>query len=218
MFSATPEGFVKWGPTRTAEDTQAVDEDVLPIDAHEERIMRHINQNRATCIQGETGCGKSTRVPMFIFNDWHTKQAEAEKRGEEPPPLKVIVTQPRRIACITLAKRVENLMKIAYPKWPRATGYQISGDGTVNQRTKVVFVTTGFLLQVVVNQPDKLKDYTHIVLDEVHERDVDSDLLNLVVKLQMRYLNFRLTIMSATFEGDLFARYFVDHIKHKPIK
>merc|ERR1719181_1843040 len=140
-----------------------------------------------------------------------------EKSGEQPPPLKVVVTQPRRIACITLAKRVQNLMKQQFPQTPNVTGYQTSGDGTASSRTKIVFVTTGYLLQVVVNQPERLKEYTHIVLDEVHERDVDSDLLNLVVKLQMRYMKFHLCIMSATLEGDLFARYFTDHIKHKKI-
>merc|ERR1719262_1198762 len=184
--------------------------DELPIDEHREKIITHINGHRVTCIQGETGCGKSTRVPMFIYEDW------IEQLKTDPSkPLKVIVTQPRRIACITLAKRVQNLMRAA--GHPNAVGYQISGDGSVTSKTKIVFVTTGYLLQVVVNMPERLREFSHIVLDEVHERDVDSDLLNLVVKLQMRFMRFHLCIMSATLQGDLFARYFTDHIKHKKI-
>ena len=46
-------------------------------------------------------------------------------------------------------------------------GYQISGDGSVTNKTKIVFVTTGYLLQVVVNMPERLREYTHLVLDEV---------------------------------------------------
>ena len=74
----------------------------------------------------------------------------------------------------------------------------------------MLFVTTGYLLQVVVNEPEKLAEYSHIVLDEVHERDIDADLVNLVVKLQMQKFQFRLIIMSATLQGDLFGKYFCE--------
>eukprot|EP00435_Cladocopium_sp_Y103_P068990 s220_g32.t1 len=75
-------------------------------------------------------------------------------------------------------------------------------------RTKLVYVTTGYLLQVLVNNPEQISSYSHLILDEVHERDVDSDLLSLVVKLQMSGYDFKLVIMSATLQGDLFTRYF----------
>eukprot|EP00439_Symbiodinium_sp_Y106_P037145 s781_g4.t1 len=88
-------------------------------------------------------------------------------------------------------------------------GYKISGDSKVRPgRTKLVYVTTGYLLQVLVNNPEQISSYTHLILDEVHERDVDSDLLSLVVKLQMSGYGFKLVIMSATLQGDLFTRYF----------
>merc|ERR1719353_2632199 len=213
LMNSLPRGFVQWAPRRPPEEDAnlpTMDGDTLPIDQHKDRILKHMHAHRVTCIQGETGCGKSTRVPMFIYEDWAA-------RGDPNVPLKIIVTQPRRIACITLAKRVQTLMKTMHNAG-NAVGYQISGDGSVTSRTKIIFVTTGYLLQVVVNMPDRLKEYTHIVLDEVHERDVDSDLLNLVIKLQMKHCNFNLTCMSATLESDLFSRYFVDHIKHKKIQ
>ena len=52
-------------------------------------------------------------------------------------------------------------------RYHNAVGYQISGDGSVTNKTKIVFVTTGYLLQVVVNMPERLREYTHLVLDEV---------------------------------------------------
>merc|ERR1719498_1439248 len=130
------------------------------------------------------------------------------KKNEVPKEEKfmVLCTQPRRIACISLANRVAGCLK---EKVGDTIGYKISGDSNVRPgRTKLVYVTTGYLLQVLVNSPDMIKNYTHLVLDEVHERDVDSDLLSLVVKLQMQGYGFKLVLMSATLQGDLFSRYF----------
>ncbi|CAE7481272.1 unnamed protein product [Symbiodinium sp. CCMP2456] len=118
----------------------------------------------------------------------------------------VLCTQPRRIACISLANRVASCIKETVGD---SIGYKISGDSKVRPgRTKLVYVTTGYLLQVLVNNPEQISSYSHLILDEVHERDVDSDLLSLVVKLQMSGYNFKLVIMSATLQGDLFTRYF----------
>ena len=80
------------------------------------------------------------------------------------PRLKVLVTQPRRIACISLAKRVASVLG---EELGNSVGYQISGDTAVKKNTQIVFVTTGYLLQVVVNNPERLNEYSHIVLDEV---------------------------------------------------
>jgi len=135
---------------------------------------------------------------------------EKKSRGEvgEQDKFMVLCTQPRRIACISLANRVATCLK---QKVGDTIGYKISGDSNVRPgRTKLIYVTTGYLLQVLVNNPEQIRSYTHLVLDEVHERDVDSDLLSLVVKLQMLDYDFKLVIMSATLQGDLFTRYFSD--------
>ncbi|CAE8718243.1 unnamed protein product, partial [Polarella glacialis] len=180
--------------------------DELPIDEHRERILKHIETHRVTCIQGDTGCGKSTRVPVFVMEDYF----ERRKSGEisESEKFMVLCTQPRRIACISLANRVASCLE---ENVGNSIGYKISGDSCVRPgRTKLVYVTTGYLLQVLVNNPEQIKNYTHLVLDEVHERDVDTDLLSLVIKLQMSSYDFKLVIMSATLQGDLFTRYFSD--------
>lgn len=166
------------------------DKDALPIDSYKKKIVRHFLRHRITCIQGDTGCGKSTRVPIYLKEMWDSglmhnpsrfPRDETGDDGDEHDEydrhdeydqmeglgirhLKVLVTQPRRIACISLAKRVASTLG---EELGNSVGYQISGDTVATKKTQIVFVTTGYLLQVVVNNPEKLNDYSHIVLDEV---------------------------------------------------
>ena len=79
--------------------------------------------------------------------------------------------------------------------------------------TKITFMTTGIFLMLLVNNPDSLKEYTHLIMDEVHERDLDIDfslvvLKHLLAKPQRDGFNFKLILMSATFNTELFADYF----------
>ncbi|CAK0897783.1 unnamed protein product [Prorocentrum cordatum] len=208
MDSMLP-GMVRW-PTHQQVQAEVqkcgAAGDELPIDEHRDKILKHIENYRVTCIQGETGCGKSTRVPVYVMEDYFEKKKAGKLKSEDT--FMVLCTQPRRIACISLANRVASCMR---EKVGESIGYKISGDSNVRPgRTKMVYVTTGYLLQVLVNNPDQIRSYSHLILDEVHERDVDSDLLSLVVKLQMTGYNFKLVIMSATLQGDLFTRYFSD--------
>jgi len=171
----------------------------LPIFSHREEILDHIRRHRVTHIQGETGCGKSTQVPKYIMED--AEKQHREGRGDGAT--KIVVTQPRRMAAITLARRVASELGEEIGK---TVGYKISGD-CVNG--KLCFVTTGFLLQVLVNQPEEFATYTHVILDEVHERSVDADLLTMLMKLLMQCSpKVRLIVMSATLQARLFAQYF----------
>eukprot|EP00931_Biecheleriopsis_adriatica_P048937 TRINITY_DN2828_c0_g2_i1.p1 TRINITY_DN2828_c0_g2~~TRINITY_DN2828_c0_g2_i1.p1 ORF type:complete len:2336 (+),score=540.50 TRINITY_DN2828_c0_g2_i1:45-7052(+) len=206
LMSSLRTGTISW-PTHyqlAEENKKVAGQDELPIDEHRDKILKHIETHRVTCIQGETGCGKSTRVPVYVMEDYF----ERKKAGkvDKDDKFMVLCTQPRRIACISLANRVASCIK---ENLGESIGYKISGDSKVRPgRTKLVYVTTGYLLQVLVNNPEQIRNYTHLILDEVHERDVDSDLLSLVIKLQMSGYNFKLVIMSATLQGDLFTRYF----------
>eukprot|EP00929_Paragymnodinium_shiwhaense_P055522 TRINITY_DN27810_c0_g3_i2.p1 TRINITY_DN27810_c0_g3~~TRINITY_DN27810_c0_g3_i2.p1 ORF type:complete len:1527 (+),score=477.80 TRINITY_DN27810_c0_g3_i2:119-4699(+) len=170
----------------------------LPIYAHREDILRHIDEHRVTHIQGETGCGKSTQVPKYILE--HAE--ERRKRGLDGDT-KIVVTQPRRMAAITLARRVASEL---HEDIGKTVGYKISGDSVSG---KLCFATTGFLLQVLVNQPEELGSYSHVILDEVHERSVDADLLTMLMKLLLQcYPKVKLIVMSATLQAKLFAEYF----------
>ncbi|CAK0789347.1 unnamed protein product [Prorocentrum cordatum] len=184
-------------------DAAAADEDpckALPIYPHREAILEHVRQHRVTHIQGETGCGKSTQVPKYIM-----EEAESlRKAGKSDCDTKIVVTQPRRMAAISLAKRCAQEVGEEVGK---TVGYKISGDSVSG---KLCFATTGFLLQVLVNQPEEFGTYSHIILlHEVHERSVDADLLTMLLKLLMQcYPHVKLIVMSATLQAHLFAEYF----------
>jgi len=171
----------------------------LPIFPHREAILEHVRTHRVTHIQGETGCGKSTQVPKYIMED----AEERRRRGLEVGETRIVVTQPRRMAAISLAKRCAAELD---EDIGRTVGYKISGDSVAG---KLCFATTGFLLQVLVNQPEEFGTYTHVILDEVHERSVDADLLTMLLKLLMQcYPKVKLIVMSATLQAHLFAEYF----------
>eukprot|EP00117_Sycon_ciliatum_P008010 scpid5141/ scgid5515/ Probable ATP-dependent RNA helicase spindle-E len=173
----------------------------LPIAQHREKILAQIRRERITCIQGETGCGKSTSVPLYIFQDWQQQSQSQNKKKAH-----IIVTQPRRVAAIMLARHVAKLHGQPIGK---DVGYSVSRDVAVSKTTCVTYMTIGYLLQVLVNQPSAFGTYTHVVLDEVHERSADADLLSLVIRrLMRRYSDTKLIVMSATLQADLFARYF----------
>lgn len=178
----------------------------LPIFKHRAAILEHIATHRVTHIQGETGCGKSTQVPKYIM-----EEAEEQKKRGGSGRTKIVVTQPRRMAAITLARRVAEELGEEVGK---TVGYKISGDSVSGN---MCFATTGFLLQVLVNQPEEFGTYTHVILDEVHERSVDADLLTMLMKLLMQcYPTIKLIVMSATLQAKLFAEYFAalesDHV------
>ncbi len=110
-------------------------------------------------IQGSTGSGKSTQVPQFILEDHAASKQHCN----------IICTQPRRIAAKSVARFVADTHD-----WPLGSlvGYQIGMDKNVSEATRLTFVTTGVLLEKLVNQRN-MNQYTHIILDEV-SRCADS--------------------------------------------
>ena len=100
--------------------------------------------------------------------------------------MKILVTQPRRVAAVSLAKRVASER---HENLGMTVGYCIGQEKVVSDNTCLFFVTTGWLLQKLVGDPGFFFSCSHIVLDEVHERDLDSDMLALVVKRLLHYGN-----------------------------
>ena len=154
-------------PPMRPQRQQRCDEPALPIAEHRETILRSIAASRVTCIQGETGCGKSSMVPQFIVDDAAARGAHA----------KVIVTQPRRIAAVTLASRVAEQRGEAVGG---AVGYRIGhGDHVDCDATSITFVTIGYLLQYLCHNPALIRRYTHLVLDEVRPSEPFQALIQL---------------------------------------
>ncbi|XP_076664507.1 putative ATP-dependent RNA helicase DHX34 isoform X2 [Andrena cerasifolii] len=162
----------------------------LPVNQHKQEIVEAIKKERVVIIAGDTGCGKSTQVPQYLY------AAGFQKIG---------CTQPRRIACISLAKRVafetltENRSDV---------GYQIRFEKQRNQETRITFITEGLLLRQLSGESELLP-YDVIVLDEVHERHLHGDFLLGIMKcvIDQRH-DLKLVLMSATINIELFSNYF----------
>lgn len=125
-------------------------------------------------------------------------------------PCKVYCTEPRRISAISLARRVseelgERRGDIGSPR--SLVGYAIRLESNISKETRLVYATTGIVMRMLEGS-NNLEDITHIVLDEVHERTIDSDFLLIVLrKLMVRRPELKIILMSATVDADRFSKY-----------
>jgi len=118
----------------------------------------------------------------------------------------VIVTQPRRIAALALSRRVAEQRQV---ELGTKVGYRIGqGDHNDSKNTSITFVTVGYMLQYLAHNPSVMDRYTHVVLDEVHERSMDMDLLNLLIKKLLPISTTKIVVMSATLQSGVFGEYF----------
>ena len=172
----------------------------LPIWNFKDELLDAITDNQVVIICGETGCGKSTQVPAFIL--------EHELSGGRP--CKVYCTEPRRISAISLARRVSEELgerKGDVGTFRSLVGFAIRLESKFTLQTKLVYATTGIVLRMLEGSDD-LGDITHLVLDEVHERSIDSDFLLIVLrKLLKRRPDLKVVLMSATVNAERFSDY-----------
>lgn len=169
----------------------------LPAYQKREATLELIRDNLVLVLSGETGCGKSTQLPQYIL-----EEAIENGRGSS---CNIICTQPRRISAIGLASRVaaERAESVG-----EVVGYSVRLENRSSPKTRLLYCTTGVLLRRLLNDPS-LSGTTHIVVDEVHERSLDSDLLLLLLRdLLVVRPDLKLILMSATANADLFAAYF----------
>jgi hypothetical protein len=178
----------------------------LPIDEYEENIIRTIRRDRVTIIHGETGCGKSSRVPIMVLN--------APLPDPKLKKHKLFISQPRRIAAKALVERVRSCEPEHRDKFALRMGHGWREYET--SKTQAWFVTTGYLTRLLANHPERFDDCTHLVIDEVHERSVDTDILCLLCRrLLESNKTIRLVLMSATLATKLYKDYF--NVPNEPI-
>ncbi|XP_054651172.1 probable ATP-dependent RNA helicase DHX40 [Dunckerocampus dactyliophorus] len=167
----------------------------LPIYQHKAKLVQAVKDSTFLVVTGETGSGKTTQLPQYLH------EAGFCKNG------KICITQPRRVAAITVAQRVAQEMQCTLGK---QVGYQVRFDDCTSQDTQVKYMTDGCLLREVLADPG-LAQYGVVVLDEVHERSLNTDiLLGLLKKVfsdpaeatKGRSFPLKVVVMSATLETD----------------
>ncbi|VUZ52576.1 unnamed protein product, partial [Hymenolepis diminuta] len=170
--------------------------EALPVANYVNQILNTIAKNQVTLIKGETGCGKTTQVPQFILDSYL-----ASGRGAE---CTVLVTQPRRLCAISLAERVasERCETIGV-----SVGYSVRFE-TVHPRPfgSILFCTIGTLCR---KMEAGIRGISHIIIDEIHERDVNTDFMMIMIRDLVRANSgLRVILMSATIDTSTFQDYF----------
>ncbi|KAI5807037.1 P-loop containing nucleoside triphosphate hydrolase protein, partial [Geopyxis carbonaria] len=170
----------------------------LPAWQLRDDIVAAVNAAQVTIISGETGSGKSTQAVQFMLDDLTARRLGGAAN--------IVCTQPRRISAIGLAERVSDERCQAVGQ---EVGYAIRGESRQTHGvTRVCFVTTGVLLRRL-QTGDGLEDVSHIVIDEVHERSLDTDFLLILVKRMIaKRKDLKIVLMSATLDAEVFAEYF----------
>lgn len=172
----------------------------LPMWQFRQEVLEAVDQNQVVIICGETGCGKSTQVPSFLL----------EHQLSRGLPCKVYCTEPRRISAISLARRVSE--ELGEGRGDLGThrslvGYSIRLESNTSKETRLVYATTGIVMRMLEGSND-LGEITHLVLDEVHERSIESDFLLIVLKkLLARRKDLKVVLMSATVDAEKFSKY-----------
>lgn len=167
----------------------------LPIFMHRTNILYLLEKYETVIIVGETGCGKSTQIPQYLHES-----------GWTSGKWKICVTQPRRVAVVTLATRVAEERGSFVGE---EVGYSIRFDDCCNpETTRVKFMTDGVLLRETMSDP-LLSQYSVIMLDEAHERTLHTDIMiGLLKKIKKKRKDLRIIVSSATLDAEMFKDFF----------
>lgn len=169
----------------------------LPVYNFLKEIEAGVLANQVVVIEGETGSGKTTQIPQFLTNLMLNDATAAGRM--------VACTQPRRVAAMSIAKRVAEEMDVALGQ---EVGYTIRFEDVTSAKTKLRFLTDGMLLQHAMADP-LLSNYSVILLDEAHERTLSTDILfGLLKEVMPKRPDLKVVVMSATLDAEKFQQYF----------
>ncbi|CDR97728.1 pre-mRNA splicing factor RNA helicase, putative [Babesia bigemina] len=165
----------------------------LPAWGARKNFVKLLRRNQVLILAGDTGSGKTTQIAQFVVD------------ANLNDGLQVAVTQPRRVAAMSVAARVANEMDV---KLGETVGYCIRFEDRTSKNTVIKFMTDGMLLREAINDP-MLSSYGVIILDEAHERTIATDVLfGLIKEVAASRENLKIVVMSATMDGDKFQAYF----------
>lgn len=165
----------------------------LPAFAVREDLLRVIRDNQVVIVVGETGSGKTTQLTQFLYEDGYAKTGL------------IGCTQPRRVAAMSVAKRVSEEMEC---KLGSTVGYAIRFEDCTSKETVIKYMTDGVLLRESLNEPD-LDRYSCVIMDEAHERALNTDvLMGLFKKVLARRRDLKLIVTSATMNSKKFSDFY----------
>ncbi|CAI7791894.1 unnamed protein product [Closterium sp. NIES-53] len=165
----------------------------LPIYSVRDELLQVIRENQIVVVVGETGSGKTTQMTQYLHEDGYTTYGM------------VGCTQPRRVAAMSVAKRVADEMECELGS---TVGYAIRFEDVTSSNTLVKYMTEGVLLRESLREPD-LDQYSAIIMDEAHERSLNTDVLFGVLKhVAARRRDFKLIVTSATLNSEKFSHFF----------
>ncbi|KAF8640918.1 hypothetical protein AX17_000566 [Amanita inopinata Kibby_2008] len=165
----------------------------LPAFACREELLKTMRENQVVIVVGETGSGKTTQLAQFLYEDGYCSYGL------------IGCTQPRRVAAMSVAKRVSEEMEC---KLGSTVGYAIRFEDCTSAQTKIKYMTDGVLLRESLNEGD-LDRYSVIILDEAHERSLSTDvLMGLLRKILSRRRDLKLIVTSATMNAEKFSKFY----------
>ncbi|KAI6128698.1 P-loop containing nucleoside triphosphate hydrolase protein [Pisolithus croceorrhizus] len=185
----TSGGVSSFAKSRTLKEQR----EYLPAFACREDLLRVIRDNQVVVVVGETGSGKTTQLAQFLYEDGYCAHGI------------IGCTQPRRVAAMSVAKRVSEEMEC---KLGGLVGYAIRFEDCTSAETKIKYMTDGVLQRESLNEGD-LDRYSVIILDEAHERSLSTDvLMGLLKKILSRRRDLKLIVTSATMNAEKFSGFY----------
>ena len=165
----------------------------LPAFAVREELMKVIRENQVIIVVGQTGSGKTTQLTQFLYEEGYAEQGL------------IGCTQPRRVAAMSVARRVSEEMEV---KLGGLVGYAIRFEDCTSSETKIKYMTDGVLLRETLTEKD-LDRYSCIIMDEAHERALNTDvLMGLIKKVLARRRDLKLIVTSATMNAERFSKFY----------
>eukprot|EP00899_Mesostigma_viride_P003739 jgi/Mesvir1/13366/Mv05851-RA.1 len=170
----------------------------LPVWQQKDEFLDMLSKNQIIVLVGETGSGKTTQIPQLVVDAGYCRDASGNKKM-------VACTQPRRVAAMSVARRVAEEMDVNLGD---EVGYNIRFEDMSGPRTLLKYMTDGMLLREAMTDP-LMERYSCVILDEAHERTLSTDVLFGVIKeITRQRPNLKLIVMSATLEAEKFQAYF----------
>ena len=167
---------------------------ILPIYEYKEKIIELLKTNQIILIEGETGSGKTTQIPQFLYENGYCNNNK-----------KICITQPRRVAAMSVASRVAYEMGV---KCGHEVGYSIRFEENITKTTKIIYMTDGIFLRYLLSD-NLLTDFSVIIIDEAHERSIYTDIIFGIIKeLVQKRKDLKIIISSATLSTTKFQNYF----------